>query len=106
VSALETFKREVRIATSRRAQPVWFRILKWAITIGISAIVWRTPYFFWWIFGALGLSWTLHFFWRWKTKSWTQPWGGWDDLEAQRGDRARDLRKWSFESPASGASSY
>lgn len=80
MSALETFKREVRIATSRRAQPVWFRILKWAVAIGISAIVWRTPYFIWWIFGAVGLSVTLHLFWRWKTKGWTQPWGGWDDL--------------------------
>jgi hypothetical protein len=25
---------------------------------------------------------TLHFIWRWKTKGWTQPWGGWNDLEA------------------------
>jgi len=48
--------------------------------IAISAILWRTPYFIWWIFGALGLSLTLHFFWRWKTKGWTQPWAGWDDL--------------------------
>jgi hypothetical protein len=87
VSALETFKREVRIATSRRSQPVWFRILKWATAIGISTIFWRTPYFFGGS-SVLGLSLTLHFFWRWKTKGWTQPWGGWDDLDAQRGDRA------------------
>ena len=80
MSALEAFKREVRIATSRRAQPVWFRILKWAITIGIAVMFWCTPYFFWWIFGAVALSLILHFFWRRKTKGWTRRLGGWDDV--------------------------
>jgi hypothetical protein len=41
VSALETFQREVQLATSRRVQPVWFRILKWAIAAGISAVFWH-----------------------------------------------------------------
>jgi len=86
MTALETVKREIRVATSRRAQPVWFRIVKWAVAIGLSAMLWRTPYFFWWIFGALGLSLTVHFFWRWKTRGWTRPWGGWDDLEASGKD--------------------
>jgi len=49
------------------------------IAIGIGAIFWRTPYFFWWIFGALGLSLTLHFFWRGKTKAGCSQ-GGLDDL--------------------------
>ena len=30
---------------------------------------------------ALVFSLALHFFWRWKTKGWTQPWGGWDDVD-------------------------
>jgi hypothetical protein len=41
-----------------------------------------SPYFWWWIGGALALSLTLHFIWRWKTKGWTQPWMGWDDVDA------------------------
>jgi hypothetical protein len=41
-------KREMRVAFSRKAQPIWFRVVKW------------------------------------KTKGWTQPWGGWNDLDAGR----------------------
>jgi hypothetical protein len=84
MSTASTLKREVRVALSLRAQPLWFRVLKWAIAIGVGVTLWRTPYF-WWVFvGALCLSLTLHLIWRWKTKRWTQPWGGWDDLEAGR----------------------
>jgi hypothetical protein len=79
-----TLKREARVALSLRAQPLWFRILKWVIFIGLGVVLWRTRYF-WWVFGgALCLALTLHLVWRWKTKGWTQPWGGWDDLDAGR----------------------
>jgi hypothetical protein len=81
MSIRETLKREARVALSLRAQPLWFRVLKWVIAIGVGTLLWRTPYF-WWVFaGALCLSLTLHSFWRWKTKGWTQPWGGWSDVE-------------------------
>ncbi len=83
----KALKREIRVAFSRRAQPVWFRLLKWAIAVGVSVFLWRTPYFRLWILGALGLGLTVHFTWRWKTKGWTQPWGGWDDLEVANKDR-------------------
>ena len=74
-------KRELRVALSRRAQPVWFRMLKWVIAIGVSLALWRTPSFWWWIAGATGFSLAVHFLWRWKTKGWTQAWGGWDDVQ-------------------------
>jgi hypothetical protein len=82
VSAGKTLRREMRVALSRRAQPVWFRVLKWVIAFGVSVFLWRGAYFWFWIIGALALGLTVHFIWRWKTKSWTQPWGGWNDLEA------------------------
>ncbi len=75
-------RREVRVALSRRAQPVWFRVLKWVIAVGVGVMLWRTPYFWLWMLGGLGLGLTVHFIWRWKTKGWTRPWGGWNDLEA------------------------
>jgi hypothetical protein len=50
------------------------------VLLGVSAILWRTAYFWVWILGALGLGVTIHLIWRWKTKGWTQPWGGWDDV--------------------------
>jgi hypothetical protein len=81
LSARQGVKREMRVAFSRRAQPAWFRILKWAIAIGVSVTFWRHQYFWWWVAGALGAGLTLHLVWRWKTKGWTEPWGGWDDVE-------------------------
>ncbi len=86
MSARDSIEREVRVAFSRTAQPIWFRILKWIVVLGVSAILWRTPYFWVWLVAALGLGLTIHLIWRWKTKGWTQPWRGWDDVErANRG---------------------
>ena len=82
MAAGETLKREMRVALSRRAQPVWFRVLKWVIIVALVARFWRHPFFWWWVLGLLSLSLGLHFLWRWKTKTWTQPWGGWDDVES------------------------
>ena len=80
----ETLKREFRVAFSKKAQPVWFRIVKWVVFIGVSAALWRTPYFGWWLVGITLAGLTVHFVWRWKTKGWTQPWGGWDDFDMER----------------------
>ena len=77
-----TLKREVRVATSRRAQPIWFRVAKWIVFIAIIAWLWPSPYFWWWIGGGLLLGVGVHLIWRWKTKGWTQPWFGWNDLDA------------------------
>jgi hypothetical protein len=77
----KALKREVRVAFSRRAQPIWFRILKWTIIVTVSASLWRSRFFWLWILGGLGLGLTIHFIWRWKTKGWTQPWIGWNDVE-------------------------
>ena len=74
-------RREMRVAFSRTAQPVWFRVLKWTMALGVSALLWRGPYFWAWILSALSLGVTVHLIWRWKTKGWTQPWGGWNDVE-------------------------
>ena len=82
MSVRKLASRELRVAFSRTAQPVWFRIVKWAFAIGLSTLLWRTPYFWFWIVGGLGIGLTVHLIWRWQTKGWTRPWGGWDDLEA------------------------
>jgi hypothetical protein len=84
MSAGDVLKREMRVAFSRRAQPVWFRVLKWVVIVGATAMFWRSRSFWLWMLGFFALSLTLHFIWRWKTKVWTQPWGGWNDIEAGR----------------------
>jgi hypothetical protein len=82
VGMRSALRRELRVALSQKAQPVWFRITKWVALIGLTVALWRTPYLWWWLGGALTLGLAVHFLWRWKTRAWTQPWGGWNDLEA------------------------
>ena len=77
-------RRELRVAFSRHAQPVWFRVVKWTCLLA-GAIVFHDQSWFWWTLAGLAAAGTLlHFFYRWKTKSWTRAWGGWNDLAAGR----------------------
>ncbi len=79
-----TVRRECRVALSLRAQPLWFRIAKWIVFLGLGAVFWRRPFFWGCVLAAATLGLTLHFFYRWKTRGWTRPWGGWNDLAAGR----------------------
>jgi hypothetical protein len=81
----ETIKREVRVSFSKKAQPVWFRIVKWVVFLSVTAALWRTDYLGWWLALLTVATLILHFTWRYKTKGWTQPWGGWNDVEAANG---------------------
>ena len=84
---------EVRVALSRKAQPIWFRVLKWTVLLAVGAFLWRGSHFWWWICGALGLGLTLHLVWRWKTKRWTRAWGGATSTPPEvPGDRERTRR--------------
>jgi hypothetical protein len=80
----QALRREMRVAFSRRAQPPLVRVLKWIVLVGISAWLWRSAWFWWWIPGAPTTGVLVHCFWRWKTHGWTRPWIGWDDVEATR----------------------
>ena len=73
-----TLRREFRVAFSRRAQPVWTCILA-------GGAWFHDQRWFWWTLASLAAAGTLlHFFYRWKTKTWTRVWGGWNDLAAGR----------------------
>ena len=85
MSIRTSIAREFRVAFSRRAQPAWFRILKWGVLVAVSTLLRRRPYFWAWILAAIGLSLTVHFTWRWKTKGWTRSWGGWDGVKSADG---------------------
>jgi hypothetical protein len=88
MSSRDTLATEARVAFSRGAQPHWFRVAKWIAIIAAVRYLWGQPSFWWWVGGASVLALTLHLLWRVKTRAWTQPWGGWDDVDtAQRGRR-------------------
>jgi hypothetical protein len=84
-----TWKREVRVALSRKAQPVWFRVLKWIVIVAAVVALWGSPHFWLWIFGALAVGLLLHLFWRRQTHGWTRPWGGWNDVETANPEEDR-----------------
>jgi hypothetical protein len=77
---MKSIERELQVAFSPRAQPVWFRLIKWSIFIGITARYRQRPWFPYVAgFGLLG-GLALHLFYRKKTENWTRAWGGWNDL--------------------------
>lgn len=80
-------RREIRVALSLKAQPLWFRVLKWvallAFAVRYHAASWFWPSVAVCFVAALG----LHFFYRWKTRAWTRPWGGWNDVRSADGLR-------------------
>ena len=60
MSVRDALMLEARVAFSRKAQPIWFRVLKWAIAIGVGWYLRRDPHFWWWILAALGLAVAVH----------------------------------------------
>jgi hypothetical protein len=75
-------RRELRVIFSIHAQPVWFRVIKWTCILAGFMLFHDRSWFWWTLAGLVALATLLHFFYRWKTKSWTRAWGGWNDLEA------------------------
>ncbi len=82
--AAQTITRELQVALSRQAQPVWFRVTTWVVFMGVTWWLYRTRWFWGWIGGGVLAGSAVHLVYRWKTQGWTQPWGGWRDLEASQ----------------------
>jgi hypothetical protein len=78
-------RREMRVALSLKAQPVWFRVLKWSIVLPLVVWLWPTRWFWPAMLTMLVAGLTLHFFFRWKTAGWSRPWAGWDDVKSADG---------------------
>ena len=78
---LNAIRRELQVACSTRHQPVWVRLVKW-ILIMTAIVTMRNKPYFWTLAGVTTvLALALHFFYRWKTRSWTLAWGGWNDVQ-------------------------
>jgi hypothetical protein len=81
---MQSLKREARVAFSLRVQPLWFRLLKWTILLGLIKRARTRPAIWRWLAGLTVAGLGLHLFYRAKTRGWTRPWGGWHDLAAVR----------------------
>ncbi|MFO7168393.1 MAG: hypothetical protein DIU80_010250 [Chloroflexota bacterium] len=77
---MQTIERELRVMFSPRAQPWWFRLLKWSVIV-VTTARYRGRWWFRYLAGAVLLGGlTLHLFYRHKTQGWRRPWGGWSDV--------------------------
>jgi len=77
VKLSKTVKREIEVAFSKHAQPIWFRIFKYIFLAGILYIFWGSK----WLWISLVIMFTsgilLHFWYRHKTHGWTKSYGLW-----------------------------
>jgi hypothetical protein len=77
----EVIQREMRVACSRRVQSSRVRILKWTILLAATALFYQSRTY-WYAILALSFGcFLVHMLYRFKTKAWSQPWGGWSDVE-------------------------
>jgi len=73
----EIIKREFEVAFSKHSQPVWFRIVKYIVLAGLVYFLWGTKTIWIVLLVLFVLSLSLHFWYRYKTKGWTQSYGMW-----------------------------
>lgn len=73
----KTIRRELEVAFSKHSQPVWFRITKYVLLTCVLYFFWDSPYLWPGLFVMLVLALLLHFWYRYKTKGWTQTYGMW-----------------------------
>jgi len=77
-------RRELGVMFSRRHQPIPVRVAKWAVFLAVARRLYGTRWFRAWAFGLPTMGLGAHFFYRYMTRGWTEPWGGWNDVEAAR----------------------
>lgn len=80
----EQIRKELRVMFSTRTQPILARVAKWAVFLAVARRLRGTRWFRAWVFGLPTVGTMVHFFYRHMTRGWTEPWGGWDDVEASR----------------------
>jgi hypothetical protein len=78
MSAQKIIKRELEVAFSRKAQPIWMRILKYVLLGAVVYFFWESS-LFWIILTVLFIgALATHFWVRYKTRGWTQSYGLWN----------------------------
>jgi hypothetical protein len=73
----KTIKRELEVAFSKRSQPIWFRILKYILLVGILFFFWGTKLLWIILVTMFTSAMLLHFWYRYKTHGWTKSYGLW-----------------------------
>jgi hypothetical protein len=74
----KTIKRELEVAFSKHAQPVWFRIAQYVLLALSLYFFWESGKFWIILLVLLAAAMMLHFWYRYKTQGWTRSYGLWD----------------------------
>ena len=70
-------KREIEVAFSKNAQPVWFRIAKYIVLGSMLYFFWGRKLLWIILLFVFVFGMVLHFWYRYKTRAWTQSYGLW-----------------------------
>ena len=70
-------QRELEVAFSKDAQPVWFRIVKYILLFTLFYFLWGTELLWIILLIIFVVGTTLHFWFRYKTHRWTKSYGMW-----------------------------
>jgi hypothetical protein len=77
-------RRELGVMFPRRHQPMPLRVAKWAVVLAVARRLYGTRWFRAWAFGLPTMGLGARFFYRYVTRGWTEPWGGWNEVDAVR----------------------
>ncbi len=74
----KTIKRELEVAFSKHAQPMWMRIAKYLVLGSVVYFFWSSKLLWVILLVVFALGFSVHFWYRYKTGGWTKSYGGWD----------------------------
>ncbi|WP_232371446.1 hypothetical protein [Leptospira ainazelensis] len=77
MSFSKILKREFQVAFSKTSQPIWFRISKYFLLFFLLYLLRDSEYLWPILLSAFVISLLVHFWFRYKTKGWTQDFGPW-----------------------------
>lgn len=78
MSYREILGRELEVAFSKNAQPVWFRVVKYMVLGVLVYLYWDTSTLWITLGVILMLGIPVHMWYRHKTRGWTRSYGGWN----------------------------
>jgi hypothetical protein len=77
MSLKKVIKREIEVAFSKHSQPIWFRVCKYILLVLVIFFFWDTKMLLVILSFLFVFSFAMHFWYRYKTKGWTQSYGLW-----------------------------
>jgi hypothetical protein len=78
MSFKKVLNRELEVAFSKKSQPIWFRIAKYAVLGMVIYFLWGTKWLWITLITLFVVAMVMHFWVRYKTNRWTKSYGLWD----------------------------